>query len=127
MNGEEIVILVWLVLVVLAFVGCYRATKKIVPNSRSEPKAWLKAAARSFPWAFLLTPSMAFGAISFPMPAGLLIVGWLWRIISRAPYVEGPHNATGPIACGAFTIAWAVIFVATLLGLRLAGEPAQKS
>lgn len=127
MNGEEMVILVWLGLVVIAFLACYRATKKIVPRSRFEPKAWLKAVARSFPWAFLLTPSMAFGAISFPMPAGLLIVGWLWRIISRAPYVQGPHNATGPFACAALVIAWALIFIATLLGLRLAGEPAQES
>jgi len=118
MNSDEMVALVWIGLVVIAFVVCYRSTKKLVSHSRLEPKAWLKALARSFPWAILFAPSMAFGAIPLPMPAGLLIVGWIWGIVSHAPYVQGPHNATGPTACIALVISWALIFAIVLFRLR---------
>ena len=122
MNDDERLALVWLGLVIAAFIGCYKSTKKILPHSRWERRAWLKAVSRAFPWAFVLAPSMAFGAIPLPMPAGLLLVGWLWSIISHAPYLQGPHNATGPIACIAFLLSWLVIFIGTLFGLRLSHE-----
>lgn len=106
----------------IAFVVCYRSTKAIEPHSRLDPKAWLKAIARSFPWAFLIAPSLAFGAITLPMPAGLLIVGWILGFIYRIPNVQGPHNATGPIACLALTISWALLFAVVLFRLRLGGK-----
>lgn len=122
MNGDEKGALVWIALVVVAFVVCYRSTKAIAPRSRLDPKAWLKAFLRSFPWAFLFAPSMAFGSIPLPMPAGLLIVGWIWGVISRTPTVQGPHNATGPIACVALMISWTLIFAVVLFRLRLDGK-----
>jgi hypothetical protein len=121
MNDERLV-LVWLGLAVIAFVGCYKSTKNILPRSRWEGRAVLKAAVRAFPWAFLFAPSVAFGAIPMPMPAGLLIVGWIWSGVVQAPNVQGPHNATGPMACMAFVLSWFVILVGTFLGLRLADE-----
>lgn len=127
MNGDEIGALVWIALVVIAFIVCYRSTKRIAPHSRFDPKAWLKALARSFPWAFLFAPSMAFGAIPFPMPAGLLIVGWIWSTFSHARSVQGPNNATGPLACVALVISWALIFLIVLFRLRLAAEHEKKS
>lgn len=105
MNADEIGALVWIGLVAVAFVVRYRSTKKNAPHSRLEPKALV----RSSPWAFLFASSMAFGAIPLPMPAGLLIVGWIWSVISHTPTVQGPHNATGPIVCIALTISWALI------------------
>lgn len=127
MNRDEKGALVWVALVVIAFVVCYRSTRAIVPHSRLDPKAWLKAFTRSFPWAFLFAPSMAFGAIPLPMPAGLLVVGWIWSVINRTPSVQGPHNATGPIACVALTISWALIFTVVLFRLRLGGKHEKKA
>lgn len=127
MNADEIGALVWIALVAVAFVVCYRSTRKIAPRSRLEPKAWLKALARSFPWAFLFAPSMAFGAIPLPMPAGLLIVAWIWSVVDHASRMQGPNNATGPFACVALIITWALIFAVILFRLRLEGKHENKS
>ena len=119
MNSDEIGALVWIGLVAAAFVVCYRLTKRIAPCSRLEPRAWLKALLRSFPWAFLFAPSVAFGAIPLPMPAGLLIVAWIWTTVNHVRPVQGPNTATGPFACVALVITWAIIFAVVLFRLRL--------
>jgi len=122
MSGDDTAVLLWFTVDAAAFWGCYRLTKKIAPESRWEPRAWLKAACRAFPWIFLLTPSMAFGYIPLPMPAGLLLTVWLLGVVSGVPHVQGPHNATGPIACLVLILAWSLVSICTLFGLRLAHE-----
>jgi hypothetical protein len=123
-SSDEFAIALWLALAGIAFFVAYSSTRMIRPESRYEFRAVLKAAVRAFPWAFLLTPSIAFGFIALPMPAGLLTVGWLCKMISHAPYVQGPHNATGPIACMAIGLSWMFISAGTLFGLKLRHEKA---
>lgn len=122
MSNDEKAALLWIALVAIAFVVGYRSTRAIEPRSRLDPKAWHKAAMRAFPWALLPAPSMAFGAVAIPMPAGLLIVGWIWSIIDPAPDVQGPNAASGPIACMALMISWAMFFAFVLFRLRLQGK-----
>jgi len=112
----------WLVTVTAAFWLCYRLTRSLIPETRHEPAAWIKAAVRSFPWALLLAPSVGFGYIPVPMPAGLLLAGWIGWSISGGPHVDGPHNAGGPIACIMIIISWCVFGIIALFGLRLSRE-----
>jgi hypothetical protein len=111
---------VWLLLAGLAFWASRSATKKITPRSRWTPSAWFKAIILAFPWAFLLTPSFAIGAIAFPAPAGLLLVGWLWQHRTAVPaHLQGPVNATGALACIVFTLSWALLSICALFVLRV--------
>jgi hypothetical protein len=113
-------ITVWLVLAGLAFWAARSAASKITPRSRWTPRAWLKAIILAFPWAFLLTPSFAIGAIAFPAPAGLLLVGWLWQHRTEVPaHLQGSVNATGALAGILLALSWALLSFCVLLVHRV--------
>ena len=92
----------WFGAVVVAYWLCYKSPL----FARRKFGVFTKLGIRSFPWALLFAPTIGFGYIPLPMPAGLMITGWIgWALSGGSPNARD-HHANGVIACFMILFTW---------------------